>query len=254
MRRALLAVAAVLCASGAVLGFAAPATPAQDGSATASAPSPALVGRGRTLFAQSCSSCHGFDARGIPKRGPSLRGVGALAADFYLRTGRMPLAQPDRAPRRERVLLRDREIRALVAYVDSLGPGPGIPAPRPEEGSLAEGQQAFTQNCAGCHQVIAQGGVVTGARVPPLQSPTATQIAEAVRIGPYLMPRFPRSQISDRQLNSIVRYVLLTREPVDRGGLAIGNLGPFPEGIVAWLLGGGLLVFVCALIGSRAGS
>jgi ubiquinol-cytochrome c reductase cytochrome c subunit len=217
---------------------------------------------GAELFAGNCMTCHGVDGRGVrvPRpgvgdvrgQGPSLRGVGALAPDFYLRTGYMPLGEPAEQPKRHRVLLSEREIRALVAYVDGLRPdGPPIPTPHPERGSLSEGLQAFTQHCAGCHQVVGEGGVVTGARVPPLRNATATQIAEAVRIGPYVMPRFPRSQISDRELDSIVRYVLLTHHPVDRGGWGIGNLGPFPEGIVAWLLAGGLLVGVCVVIGRR---
>jgi ubiquinol-cytochrome c reductase cytochrome c subunit len=219
---------------------------------------------GAELFAGNCATCHGLDGQGVRARpqlrgvgdvrgqGPSLRRAGALAADFYLRTGYMPLGQPREQPQRQRVLLREREIRALVAYVDGLGPGgPPIPTPHPERGSLSEGLHAFTEHCAGCHQVVAQGGVVTGARVPPLNKATPTQIAEAVRIGPYVMPRFSRAQISDRELNSIIRYVLLTQHPVDRGGWGIGNLGPFPEGIVAWLLAGGLLVGVCIVIGRR---
>ena len=92
---------------------------------------------------------------------------------------------------------------------------------------------------------------MTGARVPPLQSATATQIAEAVRIGPYLMPRFSPRQISDSELNSIVAYVLSTRHPDNRGGWAIGNIGPVPEGIIAWLIGMVALVGVCAAIGER---
>jgi quinol---cytochrome-c reductase cytochrome c subunit len=219
---------------------------------------------GAELFAGNCVTCHGVDGRGVRSRppyrgvgdvrgqGPSLRGVGALAPDFYLRTGYMPLGRPDEQPERHRVLLSEPEIRALVAYVDGLTPGgPPIPSPHPERGSLSEGLQAFTQHCAGCHQVVAEGGVVTGARVPPLHNATATQIAEAVRIGPYVMPTFSRRQISDRELDSIIRYVLLTRHPVDRGGWGIGNLGPFPEGIVAWLLAGGLLVGACVVIGRR---
>jgi len=54
--------------------------------ATASAQS-----HGRQLFLEGCASCHGFDARGIAEVGPDLHGAGASAADFYLRTGRMPL-------------------------------------------------------------------------------------------------------------------------------------------------------------------
>lgn len=216
-------------------------------------PSAAL---GAELYAGNCSRCHGIAGRGIDSgsggRGPSLRGAGALAADFYLRTGYMPLGDEREQPSRARVLLREPEIRSVVAYIDSLDEGPAIPRPDPARGSLSEGLHLFTEHCAGCHQVAAQGGVVTGARVPPLTNATRTQIAEAVRIGPYVMPRFPRSQISDRQLDSIVRYVVLTRHPVDRGGWGIGNLGPFPEGLVSWLLAGALLAGVCVLISRKA--
>ena len=82
---------------------------------------------------------------------------------------------------------------------------------------------------------------------------TATEIAEAVRIGPYLMPRFSQKQISDSQLNSIIRYVLWTRHPSDRGGWGIGNLRPIPEGLVTWWIALPLLVVACVLLGKRFG-
>ena len=91
-------------------------------------------------------------------------------------------------PGPDRVLFSDKEIRSLVSYVASLGAGPPVPRPNPAAGSIAEGTQLFTANCAGCNQELARGGFVTGAMVPPLQAVSATQIAEAVRIGPYLMP------------------------------------------------------------------
>src|ERR671930_2160852 len=106
---------------------------------------------GAQLYAGNCASCHGVDGRGVvppPRRpgsgaiegaGPPLRGVGARAADFYLRTGYMPLARVGIQPRRSHVLFDPREIRALVAYVASLGGGPLIPKPRQQEGSLSEG-------------------------------------------------------------------------------------------------------------------
>ena len=218
---------------------------------------------GAALYAANCSTCHGIAGRGIYRRdarggsgnvhglGPSLRGVGALAADFYLRTGYMPLGHPNEQPKRGKVFFNEGELRALVGYVASLGNGPPIPTPHPDQGNLRQGLQLFTSHCAGCHQVVAQGGVVTGARVPPLDKATATQIAEAVRIGPYLMPRFSEKDISPAELNSLVRYVLSTQHPPDRGGWGIGNLGPFPEGMVTWLLAALVLIATCMVIGKR---
>jgi ubiquinol-cytochrome c reductase cytochrome c subunit len=216
---------------------------------------------GAELFAGNCASCHGIagegiakprpGAGGIPGAGPSLRGVGARAADFYLRTGYMPLSSIHNEPAPDRVLFSEKEIQSLIAYVASLGAGPGIPSPRPASGSLSGGQQSFALHCAGCHQIDARGGYVTGASVPPLQNVGARQIAEAVRIGPYLMPRFSTRQISDRELNSIIRYVVAMRHPDNRGGWGIGNIGPIPEGLVAWWIAGPLLVLSCLAVARR---
>ncbi len=216
---------------------------------------------GAQLYAGNCASCHGIAGSGIASprpgaggilgQGPPLHGVGELAADFYLRTGYMPLSSPHDQPGPDRVIFTDKEIKSLVSYVASLGPGPSIPAPNPASGSIAEGTQLFTEHCAGCHQELARGGFVTGAMVPPLQTVKATQIAEAVRIGPYLMPRFSPSQISDAQLNSIIKYVLSTRHPPNRGGWGIGNLGPIPEGLVTWWIAAPLLLLSCLAVGRR---
>jgi ubiquinol-cytochrome c reductase cytochrome c subunit len=226
-------------------------------------PSKPSLKLGAELYAGNCSTCHGIAGAGITKgrlgaghilgEGPPLRGVGAQAADFYLRMGFMPLSnihsQP--GPQRERVLFAEKEIKSLVMYVASLGKGPGIPNPHPAAGNLARGLKLFTDHCAGCHQVVARGGFVTGANVPPLQTLTSRQIAEAVRIGPYLMPKFSSTQISDDELNSIIRYVHWTNHPSNHGGWGIGNIGPIPEGLVAWWIGIPLLLLACAVIGKR---
>ncbi|HEX6761614.1 MAG TPA: c-type cytochrome [Gaiellaceae bacterium] len=225
-----------------------------------------LVTQGKHLYGRYCISCHALAGTTTPKTvgagplrqqhqqqivAPSLQGVGALAADFYLRTGYMPLQRVGLQPRRSRVLFSERQIRALTAYVASLGPGPPIPHPHPERGSLSEGMALFTRNCAGCHQVAAEGGYVTGAVPPPLEDATATQIAEAVRIGPYVMPRFSKKAISDAELDSIVRYVEYTKHPDDRGGWALGHLGPVPEGLVTFFVAMAALVFTCVVVGRR---
>ncbi len=216
---------------------------------------------GAQLFAGNCSSCHGIAGGGIsvPRpgagaimgAGPSLRGVGALAADFYLSTGYMPLSSIHDEPGPDRVEFNHTELTSLIDYVASLGKGPAIPHPDPTAGSVSAGQQLFSENCAGCHQIDARGGYVTGARVPPLQGVSARQIDEAVRIGPYLMPKFTSTQISNADLNSIIRYVLSMNHPDNRGGWGIGNIGPIPEGLVTWWIAAPLLILACMAVGRR---
>jgi ubiquinol-cytochrome c reductase cytochrome c subunit len=211
---------------------------------------PAHAQNGHALFEEGCATCHGDDARGRHDVAPTLHGVGRQAADFYLSTGRMPLADPSDEPVRAKPAYTAAERRAIVDYIGSLG-GPDVPAVSPEQGSLAEGQDLFASHCAGCHQVEARGGVVPDSVAPALQEATPVQIAEAVRVGPYLMPRFSERQISRHELDSIARYVLSTHNPPDRGGWGIGNIGPVPEGMVAWLLAGAALLIVARLLGER---
>jgi ubiquinol-cytochrome c reductase cytochrome c subunit len=226
-------------------------------------PPQASVELGSELYAANCATCHGIAGSGIKSprpgagdvlgQGPPLRGVGAQAADFYLRTGYMPLGNPQMQPYTSRVLFSQKEIRSLVAYVASLGAGPGIPTPDPNAGDIGKGMELFTLHCAGCHQEVARGGFVTGARVPPLQGLSARRIAEAVRIGPYLMPKFPVSQISDAELNSIIKYVQAQNDPSNRGGWGIGNVGPIPEGLVTWWIAAPLLILTCLLLARKFG-
>jgi ubiquinol-cytochrome c reductase cytochrome c subunit len=222
-----------------------------------------LIHRGAALYASNCSQCHGVNGAGrsaagpesgdgdVAGVGPSLRGVGALAADFYLQTGYMPLQHPYDQPRRSRVLFSQHDLRALVAYVASLGPGPSIPHPRPALGSVSAGFSLFAQNCAGCHQISAAGGYLPDSVAPPLAADSSRQIAEAVRIGPNLMPRFSRSLLSDRQLDSVIAYVRYTDAPYDRGGWSLGHVGPVPEGLVAWFVAAVVLVGVTLTVGRR---
>lgn len=260
-RRRIHATLVLLCGAGAVYGFVSPGPSAATtpkglqsavagGASTTRSQSRELLARGRSLFIEGCSSCHGLDARGIRGQGPSLLNAGAQATDFYLSTGRMPLDNPKDEPTRTKPAYDRAERDALVAYIGSLG-GPPIPKVDPSRGQLSEGFEAFTSNCAGCHQSVAQGGIAPGALAPSLQEATPTQIAEAVRIGPYLMPRFSQRQIDQQTLNSIARYVVSTRHPDDRGGYGIGHIGPIPEGMVAWLLAGVALLLVARLIGER---
>ncbi|HEY0389110.1 MAG TPA: c-type cytochrome [Gaiellales bacterium] len=241
--------ALVVLAGALVVGLAWVDTPPRAGTLVSRTSDVAL---GRRLFVNGCASCHGMSATGVQGRGPSLVGVGAQAADFYLSTGRMPLTAPGLPPRRAHPAYPPGQIRALVSYIASLG-GPPVPHADPVAGSLSHGRTVFADACAGCHQITGTGGVVPGASVPPLDSATPTQIAEAIRIGPYLMPRFSESQLDQHDIDSIARYVVEVRtNPRDAGGWSLGHLGPIPEGMVAWFLGIGGLLVVARLIGERS--
>lgn len=221
-----------------------------SGSATTRFPtSPALLAQGMTLYQNGCSACHGTLLQGTSGVAPSLTGVGAGPVDFYLSTGRMPLQDPKDEPERTKPLYSPTQIDALIDYITLAGGGPPAPAADPAAGSLSQGFQGFTMHCAGCHQIGGRGGLTIGAYVPSLQDATALQIAEAVRMGPYLMPHFDSNEIDQQQLNSIARYIFSTQHPDNAGGWGIGNIGPIPEGMVAWFIALLALVIVARLIG-----
>jgi ubiquinol-cytochrome c reductase cytochrome c subunit len=222
----------------------------QDSTDTSSGATPDQIAAGRQLFVDGCSSCHGYEANGVEGVAPSLHGVGAQASDFYLRTGRMPLSSPDQQPVRGPPAYSPDEIAELNAYIGSLG-GPPVPDVSLDGTDLSAGQQLFADRCSGCHQIAARGGIVTGATVPALTESTPQQILEAVRIGPYLMPRFGENDLTDEQVADIARYITYARQPTDRGGWGIGHIGPVPEGMVTWLLAVPVLLLLTRLIGER---
>ena len=118
--------------------------------------------------------------------------------------------------------------------------------------TLAEGQQLFSLNCAQCHDASGSGGMLShGDIVPTIKDATATQVAEAVRIGPLPMPVFGTQQLSNQQVSAIANYVQYLRKPADRGGLAIGHFGPVPEGFIGIVIGLFVLLVASRLMGTR---
>jgi ubiquinol-cytochrome c reductase cytochrome c subunit len=219
-----------------------------QGHAEAQGPSPApgLAERGQELFIVACAPCHGRQGEGTPI-GPALTDAGAASADFQLRTGRMPPGQPPgeqqliRAPAFE-----EQEIRELVAYVASLGDGPPIPDVD-ADASLSRGMELFIANCAPCHGAAGAGGAVgAGTLAPPLDRSSPRIVAEAMIIGPGQMPVF---DLPDEDLSAVASYVEFLRTSDAPGGLSFGNLGPVPEGLVAWFAGMGLLTLLAYLVG-----
>jgi ubiquinol-cytochrome c reductase cytochrome c subunit len=208
--------------------------------------------QGRVLFEASCSACHGLQAEGT-ENGPSLQGVGSAAVDFMLSTGRMPLAAPGDQPNRQQPKFDEDQIDAIVAYLAEIVPGgPPIPTVDTSKGSLADGSALFLNNCSGCHSAAGVGDSVGGGQIAPdLMPATATQIGEAIRIGPGLMPVFDEDNLSEQDVNSIAAYLHWLRDNGDEGGAQLGRVGAVAEGLVAFVVGLGLLFLVVRLTGSK---
>jgi ubiquinol-cytochrome c reductase cytochrome c subunit len=217
----------------------------------------ALIERGRELFLRGCSSCHGVNGQGLrapngDARGPSLKKSGAAGAYYYLHTGRMPLANSDDEPKRKAPAYNDAQMRALVAFVASLDHGPAIPDVRIRDGNLADGGELFRGNCAACHSAAGAGGALNyGRAAPSLAKAQPLEIGSAVRTGPGQMPQFDEKSIDPKELDSIARYVVYLHHPRDPGGLALGRIGPIPEGFVIWVFGMGVLLLAVNWIGKR---
>ena len=214
------------------------------------APDQAQINSGRTVFLQSCATCHGFAAQGQTGIAPSLIGVGAAAVDFQVSTGRMPLRQNEAEAPRKPPQLTPTQTRAVAAYIASLGGGPAIPSAAEVNTSGANiglGQKLFVTNCAQCHNFVGAGGALTyGKYAPPLTKSTPTQIYEAMLTGPEAMPVFNDSTITPDQKRAIVAYVTKTRVQTNPGGFSLGRIGPVTEGLVAFL--GLLLLMVLAAL------
>ena len=202
------------------------------------------------LYLSDCAWCHGNDGDGT-RSGPSLVGVGEASADFYLRTGRMPIDEPDDVVKRGDPIYSDDEIDELVRYVEGLGAEPQIPDVT--GGDAAQGNKLYIDNCAACHSTSGIGAALTsGVVAPDLYESSPVEVAEAIRIGPGQMPVFSEESFDDEQVKDIVAYVSYIQSPEDPGGAPLGHVGPITEGAVGWLLGAGLLLMVIRWIGTRA--
>ena len=214
----------------------------------------AFVAPGQALYAASCSSCHGPTALGTAQ-GPNLQGLGAGTVDFWVSTGRMPLAvssvQATRKPPRFNRL----QTLEVAAFVQAFTPGQGtqIPTVNLNKANLEAGNTLFTLNCAACHTITGAGDALAGgAFAPGLHLATPTQIVEAIRSGPDNMPHFSQGNITNAEVRDITAYVHgVIQKPVNRGGFGLGQIGPVGEGFVGLLIGVGALMLVCFWIGDR---
>lgn len=215
--------------------------------ASSAAQNTTQVAQGKSLFIESCSSCHGIDAQGTVNA-PSLIGAGSAAVDFQMSTGRMPAkelgAENDRKPSD----FSPAQISDIAAYIESLGGGPSIPTQEQVSTSGANtalGEELFSTNCAQCHGFAGAGGALTyGKSAPSLNASTPTQIYEAMLTGPEAMPVFGDGTITPAEKKDIIAYITDTRAEANPGGFSLGRTGTVTEGLLGWLGGLGFLVLI----------
>jgi len=172
--------------------------------------------------------------------------------DFQVSTGRMPAKEVGPEVPRKPVTFTTQQIHALAAYVALLGGGPAIPSAAEVSttgANTALGQSLFITDCAQCHNFDGAGGALTyGKFAPALTQATNTQMFEAMLTGPEAMPVFANTTITPAQKRDIIDYVTRLRAEPNPGGFSLGRIGPVTEGIVGFLGGIGVLVFLAMWI------
>ena len=209
---------------------------------------------GKKLFQANCATCHGLDLQGTDN-GPSLYGVGELAVEFQVATGRMPMAlQGPQAPEKP-VQFSQEQIDAMAAYVQTTAPGPTFPDEEvlDGEGDVARGAELFRINCAMCHNVAAAGGALTeGKYAPALTETSALHMYAAMVTGPQNMPVFNDMNLTTEDKRDIISALLFLQENPSPGGFNLGALGPVSEGLFIWVFGIGALIAVTVWITAKS--
>lgn len=208
------------------------------------------------LYDTYCSSCHGARGQGT-NVAPPLVGKSAADVHFMLDSGRMPAAAPgvNEIPRAPRFTYA--QINGIVDYVMTFSPHRNASLPLVQAGDIKRGGALFAENCAQCHGAVGDGASVgTNNVAPDLATATVFQIAEAVRSGPGIMPRFGPDVLSDRDVDDIASYVndiethADDRNGANAGGFPLAHIGPVAEGFIAWFFGLGALVLFIRGIGT----
>ncbi|GAB3876332.1 c-type cytochrome [Kibdelosporangium lantanae] len=219
---------------------------------------PALIRKGEDVYNRTCISCHGENLQGVKDRGPSLIGIGEAAVYFQTSTGRMPLAAQGAQAERKPPKLSPEEIDALIAFVQSKGPGgPKLPDGDGEAlrgDNPARGGELFRMNCSSCHNFTGRGGALSsGKSAPELDPATEKQIYAAMVSGPENMPKFSERQLSPEEKKDIIAYIKsVTDGNNNPGGAPLGGLGPQSEGLIAFIVGMAALVGVTLWIGAKS--
>jgi ubiquinol-cytochrome c reductase cytochrome c subunit len=248
-------IAALALAGGVYTAFA-PGAFAQD-----NRPLSAAAQQGKALFDNSCISCHGMHAEGVPGRGPTLIGVGSAAVEFQVGTGRMPMTRQEAQAVEKPPMFNEDQTKQIAQYIQELGGGPQVP-PGPytddlqsNPDALSNGGELFRLNCTSCHGFGGAGGALSsGKYAPSLYKATPRQIYAAMLSGPQNMPVFGDNELTPDQKRELITYVTTQiQHDKDPGGLFnLGRYGPVTEGLAIFVVGITILVFTALWIAGKS--
>lgn len=247
----ILAVGAALVGAGVLYAVFAPepqTAQAQD--------DPALLRKGEEVYDNTCISCHGENLEGVEDRGPSLIGVGEASVYFQTSTGRMPMVRQEAQAERKPAELDQEEIDGVGAYIQAHGGGAERPDETGEElhgDNPARGSELFRLNCTSCHNFTGRGGALSAGKFAPEVDPAnEEEIYTAMLSGPQSMPKFSDQQLTPEEKKDIIAYVESVSDGNNSpGGNPLGGFGPASEGVIAWVVGIGVILAASLWIGSR---
>ncbi|WP_433302492.1 cytochrome bc1 complex diheme cytochrome c subunit [Actinoplanes sp. CA-030573] len=222
----------------------------------------ATAQEGKQLYDNSCITCHGRDAQGVPGRGPSLIGVGSASVEFQVGTGRMPMTRQEAQAEEKKPQFDKTQTKQLGQYIQELGGGPELPADgnyvedlKANPDALARGGELFRVNCTSCHGFGGAGGALSsGKYAPSLHDVSPEHIYAAMLTGPQNMPVFGDNELTPEQKREIITYVTKQlQEDKDPGGLFnLGRYGPVTEGLAIFGFGIVILVFTTLWIAGKS--
>ena len=210
---------------------------------------------GKKLFQANCATCHGLDLQGTAD-GPSLYGVGELAVEFQVATGRMPMAmQGPQAPQKPVQFTAGPDRRDGRLRADARLPARPSPTRRSSTARAtsraAPSSSASTARCA------------TTSQRPAVRSPRASTHRRCTRraplhmyaamvTGPQNMPVFNDMNLTTEDKRDIISALLFLQENESPGGFSLGSLGPVSEGLFIWIFGIGALIAITVWITAKS--
>jgi mono/diheme cytochrome c family protein len=185
--------------------------------------------RGRALFIQKCSGCHGLAEAGATSQvGPNLDHAFAAARavgndrDTIEGVVKAQVEYPREVNGNPRVsmpanLVTGQDLDDVAAYV---GEWAGVPGAAPPKVPGGPGAQVFANNsCAGCHTfAAAEAGGVTGPNLDESLPGDPASLVEQMIVDPNaeiakgyppnVMPQDYEQQLSPKEIEDLVKYLI----------------------------------------------